>query len=184
MLTVHHTLEWLPRQPWRLAEPKAASARRHVPLIAPSIAALGAQRVSQLEPRRAAPVWGAHDLVFTNEVGEPLRQRSVHKAFKQLLAAAGLPTSHRPHDLRRSMATYLIAAGVNERVVMEILGHSSLAMTQRYSHVLGPMLVDAADRLQALWARSAVVGPGCCTGCCTSRPARRERDGQTRTVVL
>jgi site-specific recombinase XerD len=93
--------------------------------------------------------------VFTNEVGEPLRQRSVHKAFKQLLTAAGLPTSHRPHDLRHSMATYLIAAGVNERVVMEILGHSTRAMTQRYAHVLGPMLVDAADRLEALWARSA-----------------------------
>jgi site-specific recombinase XerD len=54
------------------------------------------------------------------------------------------------------MATYLIAAGVNERVVMEILGHSTLAMTQRYSHVLGPMLVDAADRLEVLWARATM----------------------------
>jgi integrase len=79
----------------------------------------------------------------------------VHKAFKDLLAAVGLPTSHRPHDLRHSMATYLIAAGVNERVVMQILGHSTLAMTQRYAPVLGPRLVDAADRLEALWARSA-----------------------------
>lgn len=152
---MHHTLEWLPRQPWRLTEPKAASARRQVPLIAPSVAALEAQRASQLAQRRAAPVWGAHDLVFTNQIGEPLRQRSVHKAFKDLLAAAGLATTHRPHDLRHSMATYLIAAGVNERVVMQILGHSTLAMTQRYAHVLGPMLVDAADRLEALWARSA-----------------------------
>ncbi len=97
-----------------------------------------------------------NDLVFTNEIGEPIRQRSVHKAFKDMLAAAELPTSHRPHDLRHSMATYLVAAGVNERVVMEILGHSTLAMTQRYSHVLGPMLVDAADRLEALWTRSAI----------------------------
>ena len=39
---------------------------------------------------------------------------------------------------------------------MEILGHSTLAMTQRYSHVLGPMIVDAADRLDALWAKHAV----------------------------
>jgi integrase len=153
-LSVRHTLEWLPRQPWRLAEPKAASARRRVPLIAPSITALRAQRARQLEERRVALVWQANDLVFTNEIGEPIRQRTVHKAFKNLLLAAGLPSSHRPHDLRHSMATYLVAAGVHERVVMEILGHSTLAMTQRYSHVLGPMLTDAADRLEALWSRA------------------------------
>jgi integrase len=154
-ITVRHTLEWLPRQPWRLAEPKAASARRRVPLIAPSIAALRAQRGRQLEERLRAPAWEDHDLVFTNEIGQPVRQRAVHKAFKDLLIAAGLPHSHRPHDLRHSMATYLVAAGVPERVVMEILGHSTLAMTQRYSHVLSPMVQDAAIKLEALWAGAA-----------------------------
>lgn len=158
-VTVRHTLEWLPRQRWRLTDPKAASARRAVPLIAPAAAALRAQRDRQTFERRSfEDAWHDNDLVFTNELGEPVRQRTLHKVFKDLLAAAGLPTSHRPHDLRHSMATYLIAAGVNERVVMEILGHSTLAMTQRYSHVLGPMLVDAADRLEALWARSASNG--------------------------
>src|SRR5687768_1391559 len=55
--------------------------------------------------------------------------------------------SARPRAARRG--------GVNERVVMKILGHSTPAMTQRYSHVLAPMLTDAVDRLEALWARSA-----------------------------
>jgi hypothetical protein len=52
---------------------------------------------------------------------------------------AGEPADdhYRPHDLRHSMATYLIAAGVSGRVVMEILGHSTLGMTQRHIHVLG-----------------------------------------------
>jgi integrase len=154
-LTVRHTLEWLPRRPWRLSEPKAASARRGVPLIAPSIAALRAQRARQLEERLCAPAWEDHDLVFTNEVGQPVRQRNVHQAFKDLLVAAGLSRSHRPHDLRHSMATYLVAANVPERVVMEILGHSTLAMTQRYSHVLSPMVQDAAAKLEALWAGAA-----------------------------
>jgi len=154
-LSVRHTLEWLSGQPWTLADPKAASARRGVPLIAPSIAALRGQRARQKAQRQWAPVWTDHDLVFTDEIGEPVRARRAHSEFKKLLAAAGLPNSHRPHDLRHSMATYLVAAGVNERVVMEILGHSTLAMTQRYSHVLGPMMADAADRLDALWARTA-----------------------------
>jgi integrase len=151
-LTVRYTLEWLPQQPWRLAEPKAASARRTVPLIGPAAEALRAQRDRQtFERRPVGDSWHDNGLVFTNEIGEPIRQRSVHKAFKDLLRVAGLPMSHRPHDLRHSMATYLVAAGVNERVVMEILGHSTLAMTQRYSHVLGPMLTDAAERLERLW---------------------------------
>lgn len=156
-VTVRHTLEWLPGQPWRLTEPKAASARRSVPLIAPALAALRAEHDRQtFERHQFQSAWQDNDLVFTNEAGEPIRQRSVHKAFKDMLAAAGLRNSHRPHDLRHSMATYLVAAGVNERVVMEILGHSTLAMTQRDSHVLGPMLLDAAGRLEALLARSAL----------------------------
>jgi site-specific recombinase XerD len=49
---------------------------------------------------------------------------------EQLLATAGLPRLA-PHALRHSTATYLLAAGVPDRVVMEILGHSSIAMTTR-----------------------------------------------------
>jgi hypothetical protein len=45
-----------------------------------------------------------------------------------------------PHTLRHSTATYLIAVGVPDRVVMEILGHSSLAVTSRYEHVMNAML--------------------------------------------
>jgi len=154
-LAVNHTLEWLSGRPWRLTEPKARTAKRRVPLITPAVIALRAQRARQLEERLASPYWEDHDLVFTNEVGQPLRQRSVHEEFKKLLGVAGLLSSHRPHDLRHSMATYLTAAGVPPRVVMEIMGHSTMAMTQRYSHVLGPMVADAAARLEALWARAA-----------------------------
>jgi integrase len=158
MLTVQHTLEWLPNRPWALAEPKARSAHRTIPLIAPPMAAVRAQRASQNADRlHAGELWQDNDLVFANELGEPVRQRSVHKAFKDLLAAAGLPSTHRPHDLRHSTATYLVAARVHERVVMEILGHSTLAMTQRYSHVLGPMITDAADPLDAVWARTSIA---------------------------
>jgi integrase len=46
-----------------------------------------------------------------------------------------------------SAATYLMAAGVPDRVVMEILGHGSLAVTSRYEHVMSTMLSDAAERL-------------------------------------
>jgi integrase len=48
----------------------------------------------------------------------------------------------------------LLAQGVDQRVVMEILGHSQIAMTTRYAHVLPQVMTDAADKIgQALWGQ-------------------------------
>jgi integrase len=63
-------------------------------------------------------------------------------------AAAGLGPV-RFDDLRHSAATLLLAQGVPQRVVMKQLGHSTLAMTQRYTHVLPSLMGDAAGRWTA-----------------------------------
>jgi integrase len=48
----------------------------------------------------------------------------------------------------------LLAQGVDQRVVMEILGHSQISMTSRYTHVLPQVMTDAAARIdQALWGQ-------------------------------
>ncbi|WP_133802529.1 tyrosine-type recombinase/integrase [Kribbella caucasensis] len=47
----------------------------------------------------------------------------------------GGPSSPRPHDVRHTAATLVLEQGVDIRVVQEILGHSSLAVTMRYTHV-------------------------------------------------
>ena len=58
----------------------------------------------------------------------------------------------RLHDARHTAATLLLAQGVDQRVVMEILGHSQISMTNRYTHVLPQVMTDAAARMgQALW---------------------------------
>ena len=58
----------------------------------------------------------------------------------------------RVHDARHTAATLLLAQGVDQRVVMEILGHSQISMTTRYTHVLPEVMTDAAARIgQALW---------------------------------
>jgi site-specific recombinase XerD len=58
----------------------------------------------------------------------------------------------RLHDARHTAATLLLAQGVDQRVVMEILGHSQISMTSRYTHVLPQVMTDAAARMgQALW---------------------------------
>ena len=58
-----------------------------------------------------------------------------------------METDFTPHSLRHSTATYLSAMGMPPRVIMEIMGHSSLAMTTKYQHVMEGMLDDAADLL-------------------------------------
>lgn len=58
----------------------------------------------------------------------------------------------RVHDARHTAATLLLAHSVDQRVVMEILGHSQISMTSRYAHVVPQLMTDAADRIgRALW---------------------------------
>jgi site-specific recombinase XerD len=69
-----------------------------------------------------------------------------------MLRMAGLRNA-RPHDARHTAATLLLEQGVDIQVVQEILGHSSLAVTKRYTHVTSKLAEDAATRMgQALWA--------------------------------
>lgn len=160
-IRVDYTLEHLRRQPWRLTEPKSASGRRNVPLIGPAMTSLRSQHARIALMRLAAgPAWTDLDFVFPSAVGTPLDGPNVYHEFKKLLAQAGLPSSHRPHDLRHSTATYLLAAGVPARVVMELLGHSQISLTlNTYSHVLPTMLEDAAARLESVFPSAAGQAP-------------------------
>ena len=54
--------------------------------------------------------------------------------------------------MRHTCATLLLLHEVPDRVVMEIMGHSQLSMTARYSHVVDSMKKNAAGRLEALLA--------------------------------
>lgn len=56
------------------------------------------------------------------------------------------------HDARRTAATLLIEQGVHIRVVHEILGHTRVTTTERYTHVATLQMRDASDRMDAaLW---------------------------------
>jgi integrase len=72
------------------------------------------------------------------------------RSFKPLLKRAGLPQI-RFHDLRHTCATLLLTRNVNPKIVPEMLGHSSVAITlDTYSHVLPNMRDQAAAMEEAL----------------------------------
>jgi integrase/recombinase XerC len=80
--------------------------------------------------------------IFLNRDGKPLCVRNVERSIKRWLAYAELPSEITPHKLRHSFATHLLDAGADLRSVQEMLGHSSPATTQIYTHVSVQRLKD------------------------------------------
>jgi len=99
----------------------------------------------------ASEAWTDMDLVFCQPNGRPIDTRTDWQDWKDLLAEAGVRDA-RVHDGRHTAATLLLEQGVDVRVVHQILGHSQLSQTQRYTHVTSELAKDATDRMgDALW---------------------------------
>jgi integrase len=154
MLQVHYTLLRL-TDGLQLREPKTPQSRRRIALTATAIAALRQHRSRQAAQRlRLGSVWDDRDLVFPNEIGQPIEQSNLlRRSFWPLLEKAGLPRM-RFHDLRHTCATLLLRQGVHVKVVSELLGHSSIKITlDIYSHVLPDMQQQAVSAMDTLLAR-------------------------------
>ena len=79
--------------------------------------------------------------VFLNRRGRPISTRSIYRLVKQWGVQRGIADLH-PHALRHSFATHMLDNGADLRGIQELLGHASLATTQRYTHVSIRALMD------------------------------------------
>jgi integrase len=142
---------------WRFTRRKGVKPGRGrfkliIVLPAPLVAQLRAHRSQQNAERLAAGnAWQDWDLVFCEPSGAPIDPHDDWEDWRSLLAAVGVREA-RLHDARHTAATLLLEQGTDIRVVQQVLGHSQLSQTQRYTHVTDALARDAADRMeQALW---------------------------------
>jgi integrase len=129
-----------------VGETKTRRGRRRVNLTPRTVVALKAHRKRQLEHRvKLADLYEDQGLIFASESGTPLNPENlVKRSFKPLLERAGLPEI-RFHDLRHTCATLLLGRCVHPKIVQELLGHATIAMTlDTYSHYL-PSMGDQAS---------------------------------------
>jgi integrase/recombinase XerC len=103
-------------------------------------------RAREMVLAEKAPGRKKTEAIFLNKHATRLTSRSVGRLVEKYLAQAGMDPRTSPHTLRHSFATHLLDHGADIRSVQELLGHSSLATTQIYTHVTTQRMKDAYDK--------------------------------------
>lgn len=135
-----------------LTRPKSRAGKRKIPMPPQLVAAL---------TERAAITAGwpnRHGLVWADSDGDPIDPSDDHQAWKDALAAAGLPPI-KLHAARHTTASLLLELGVDAHVIASILGHSEIVTTRGYQHVDDRLMREAMGSLGGMLALPAAERP-------------------------
>lgn len=145
--------------------PKSDAGQRVIPLGSDGVEILKAHRIAQKKERLSwGEAWVDSGKVFTHEDGSPLNPDWVSDEFDRLIEECDLPPV-RLHDLRHGAGSIMLAAGVDMKVVQEILGHANLSTTANTYTSVYPE-VAAADAVAALVPAQEYYSLGCLYGGC------------------
>jgi integrase len=105
---------------------------------------------------------GPRELVFTTDSGAPLRTSNFRQRYWLVAVKARGLAGLRVHDLRHTAASLAVNSGANPKVVQQMLGHASAAMTlDVYAGLFNPDLDDVADRLDEAARAAGSVSQVC-----------------------
>lgn len=115
---------------YTLGEPKTKKSRRTVKLTGAATETLRSHLIRQMEEiARLGDLYRDQGLVFTPASGAPLNPSNIrNRNLRRLTSKAGVPEI-RFHDLRHTCATLLLSKNVHPKIVQEMLGHATVAIT-------------------------------------------------------
>lgn len=111
---------------------------RLVPIAAPAIKSID-RYLTEFRKKEDA------DPLFLSSKGNRIDRIYVWERIKIYATKAGITKNISPHTLRHSFATHLLENGADLRVIQEMLGHSNIATTDRYTHISTQHLTDAFE---------------------------------------
>lgn len=112
---------------------------RLIPIAAQAIGAIDAY----LQKRE---IENSMDILFLSKKGQALTRIGMWSIIKKYAKAVGIEKKVSPHTLRHSFATHLLENGADLRIIQEMLGHSNIATTDRYTHISNHHLMNAFDQ--------------------------------------
>ncbi len=119
---------------------------RIVPFGSKALHALDAYLPVRAMIMKKTRVSSDYEAVFLSSFGRRIATRTVQRLVGKYVRQAGLNWNLHPHSFRHAFATHLLADGADLRSIQELLGHSSLSTTQKYTHATIRQLMEVYDK--------------------------------------
>ena len=100
--------------------------------------------------KERVPILSPNDPLFISNHGKAFTTRSIQRIIEMFRRVLNINKHVSPHKLRHSFATHLLNKGVDLRVVQELLGHSSLTSTEKYTHVTLDELTQMCNEIHPI----------------------------------